>query len=241
MFILSFNLQVTVYSKFLFSALLILTIFSSKAFCQGVPNLGQTDRWMKGALAAMEREDYETANSIFRNLIDSGLPLPEEMPYYFAETLYELKQYDNSSNFLSKYFELNGFRGENYQGAKELEEKLKTPLAAIASCQLCNRQGYRLETCETCNGSKKLEQECSYCKGHGIVGCSKCAGTGMITKRNIFNIVEYYECDRCAGKGRLTCPTCNGALKEVSDCKTCGGSGTVPSEEICDHKPHEHK
>ena len=50
--------------------------------------------------------DYQTANSIFRNLIESGLPLPDEMPYYFSETLFALGQYDNSSNFLNKYLEL---------------------------------------------------------------------------------------------------------------------------------------
>ena len=82
--------------------LLLLSLVISLAFCQVSlaqlgPNLGQTDQWMKGAKAAIERNDYETANSIFRNLIDSGQPLPEEMPYLFAETLFQLKQYDNSA------------------------------------------------------------------------------------------------------------------------------------------------
>jgi len=109
-------------------------------------NLGQTDRWMKGALAAMERKDYQTANSIFRNLIDSGLPLPDEMPYYFSETLFELGQYDNSNNFLNKYLELTGFKGQNYQGASELKEKLKGPLAKILACELCELHLRRKKT-----------------------------------------------------------------------------------------------
>ncbi|MCZ8134252.1 MAG: hypothetical protein O9252_01965, partial [Algoriphagus sp.] len=45
----------------LFLSLVIIPSISS--FSQ--VNLGQTDRWMKGALAAMERKDYQTANSIF--------------------------------------------------------------------------------------------------------------------------------------------------------------------------------
>ncbi|MDF2157909.1 molecular chaperone DnaJ [Algoriphagus sp. CAU 1675] len=197
---------------------------------------------MKGATAAMERKDYETANSIFRNLIDSGLPLPEEMPYLFAETLFELGQYDNSSNFLKKYLELTGFNGDNYEGAKELEKRLEGPLKEIQACQLCDRNGYRFETCSTCQGKQQLEQECNYCKAKGIIGCSRCAGTGMITKKNIFNIIEYFECERCSGKGRLTCPECNGSLKELSACRTCSGSGKISSELICNHKelPHEH-
>lgn len=214
----------------------------SKCFGQIEPNLGQTDRWMKSAVAAMEREDYTAANGIFRNLIDSGLPLPEEMPYYFAETLFELEQFDNSVNFLNKYLQLSGFAGEHYEGAKELQSRLEEPLKSIQVCQLCDRRGYRFQTCFICEGSKEIQQDCDYCKAKGVVGCSRCGGTGMITKKNIFNIVEYFECERCAGRGRLTCPVCEGSKKEVSACRTCGGSGRLSSELICTHieEPHDH-
>lgn len=203
-------------------------------------NLGQTDRWMKGALAAMERSDYQTANSIFRNLIDSGQPLPEEMPYYFSETLFHLGQFDNSQNFVNKYLELTGFNGQNYEYAVRLKEKLKEPLAQIQDCKLCDRRGYRYATCSVCDGNKQIEQACAYCKANGVVGCSRCGASGMLKKVNIFNIVEFFECERCAGKGRLSCPTCGGSGKEVSACKNCEGSGKTPSADLCNHKEHEH-
>ncbi|SIN73706.1 molecular chaperone DnaJ [Algoriphagus halophilus] len=232
----------TFYTYTFFLLFLFLSLgFSAKA--QIGPNLGQTDSWMKSAVAAIERSDYETANGIFRNLIDSGLPLPEEMPYYFAETLYHLGQYDNSANFLNKYLELSGFTGDHYKGAQELQKKLEGPLRDIQTCQLCDRKGYRYKVCFTCDGNKEIQQDCDYCKAKGVVGCSRCGGTGMITKRNIFNIVEYFECERCSGKGRLTCPVCEGSLKEVSACRTCGGSGRLASENLCDHQaeePHDH-
>jgi DnaJ-class molecular chaperone len=195
---------------------------------------------MKGALAAMERSDYQTANSIFRNLIDSGLPLPEEMPYYFSETLFQLGQYDNSQNFVNKYLELTGFTGQNYESATRLKEKLKVPLAQIIACELCDRRGYRYESCTTCQGKKQTEQACSYCKAKGVVGCSRCGASGMIKKVNVFNLVDFYECERCGGKGRLTCPTCSGSGKEVSACKTCEGSGKTPSTALCNHEAHVH-
>lgn len=222
---------------------LLVGIFASgKLNAQVMPNLGQTDKWMTGAIAAMERQDFVTANNIFRNLIDSGLPLPEEMPYFFAETLYQLDQYDNSANFLNKYLELTGFTGENYEGAKELKDKLTEPLKSIQICQLCDRRGYRYKACFTCDGNKEIEQDCDYCKAKGVVGCSRCGGTGMITKKNIFNIVEYFECERCTANGRLTCPVCQGTKKEVSACRTCSGSGRLASDAICDHaeEAHEH-
>jgi len=222
-------------------SIFLLGIFSSfPGFAQILPNLGQTDGWMKSAQAAMERKDYTTANGIFRNLIDSGFPLPEEMPYLFAETLFELGQYDNSSNFLNKYLELSGFTGDHYDGAKELQKKLEIPLTSIQICQLCDRRGYRYRECFTCDGNKQIEQDCNYCKAKGVVGCSRCAGTGMITRINIFNIPEFYECERCSGNGRLTCPVCNGYKKEVSACNTCSGSGKLASELLCDHKEESH-
>jgi hypothetical protein len=199
------------------------------------PNLGQTSRLMKEALAAMEARDYLTANARFRDIIDSNSPIPPEMPYYFAETLYELKQYDNSANFLNKYLEINGFKGDNYEYAKQLEQKLKKPLDEIRACQLCDRRGYRYKTCFTCEGSKEIEQECTYCKGKGIIGCSRCAGSGLVTKKNVFNIVEYFECERCDGNGRLTCPTCEGTKVEIGACRTCQGTGRLNSEKICNH------
>jgi hypothetical protein len=100
---------------------------------------------MKGAIAVMELREYETANSIFKDLIDSGLPLAAEMPYFFAETLFELKQYDNSANFLNKYLELAGFTGDHYKGAQELQKRLNIPLSKINVCQLCDRRGYRFK------------------------------------------------------------------------------------------------
>lgn len=208
---------------------------------QAQPNLGQTSRLMKEALAAMEAKDYSKANVRFREIIDSNAPIPQEMPYYFAETLYELNQFDNSANFLNKYLEINGFKGDNYQYAKELQQKLKGPLDEIRVCQLCDRRGYRYKTCFTCEGSKEIEQECTYCKGKGIIGCSRCAGSGLVTKKNVFNIIEYFECERCDGNGRLTCPTCEGSKLEVGACRTCQGTGRLNSEKICDHVEKEEK
>lgn len=225
------------------SVFLIVSIFQLlfgwKGMAQGIPNLGQTDRWMQGALAAIERKDYQTANELFRSLIESGLPLPEEMPYYFAETLFELGQFNNSKNFLDKYLEITGQTGQNLQGAKELKQKLTKPLAEISACGLCDSKGYRYEVCATCMGQKKQEQTCDYCKGKTIVGCSKCAATGMIKKINVFNQVEIFECERCNAKGRLTCPECQGTGKQVSECKTCLGAGRVTGEVLCDHHEHE--
>lgn len=224
--------------RYLFFVIL-MTVSAEALYAQVSPNLGNTSRLMTNATNAMEAGDFEKANEIFRQIIQSNAPIPSEMPYFFAETLYQLKQYDNSRNFLGKYLDLNGFKGQHYQEAKALESKLEQPLKEILACQYCDKKGYRLLTCTTCSGEKQVEQDCTLCKAQGIVGCSRCAGKGIVTKKNVFNIVEYYDCERCAGAGRLTCPRCEGTHKEYGECRTCDGSGHLESEDICNHEENQ--
>lgn len=216
-----------------------MTVFGETLHAQISPNLGNTSRIMNQASTAMDEGEYEKANELFRQIIQSNAPIPSEMPYFFAETLYQLKQFDNSLNFLNKYLDLNGFKGEHYQEAKALEKKLEGPLEEIAACQFCDRKGYRLLTCTTCSGEKQVEQDCSLCKAQGIVGCSRCGGKGIVTKKNVFNILEYYECERCSGVGRLTCPRCEGKNVEFSECRTCSGTGHLESEHLCTHQENQ--
>lgn len=222
------------YKRLLLAVFLVWAPFLSWA--QHQPSLGSTARLMEMALAEMSNEKYQAANAHFRELIASNLPIPPEMPYHFAETLYQLGQYHNSESFVRKYLDLNGFKGQHYSEAKELLQRLEAPLAAINACNLCDAKGYRYVTCTTCNGEGHSERTCSLCRGKGIIGCSRCAGDGLITKKNVFNIVEYFECERCSGQGRLVCTTCEGSLLEHGECPTCGGKGTVGSETVCDHQ-----
>lgn len=224
--------------RYLFFFILMM-VFGGTLHAQVSPNLGNTTRLMNQGTDALKAGEYEKANEIFRQLIESNAPIPSEMPYFFAETLYQLKQFDNSLNFLNKYLDLNGFKGQHYQEAKALESKLEEPLKEIAACQFCDKKGYRLITCTTCSGEKLVEQECTLCKAQGVVGCSRCAGKGIVTKKNVFNIMEYYECERCAGSGRLTCPRCEGTQLEYGECRTCAGTGHLESELLCNHRENQ--
>ncbi|RZS97407.1 molecular chaperone DnaJ [Cecembia calidifontis] len=225
------------YHKLVFLSIFFSLLSFSELSAQVRPALGGSSRLYNNALAEMEKGNYEQANTYFRQIIESGLPISPEMPYHFAVTLFELGQYDNSLNFIKRYLQINGRNAPNYEQAKELEKKLEAPIKAILECQFCNNQGYRIHTCPTCEGKKQILQDCSLCRGRGLVGCNKCYGKGLLTKRNVFNIVEYLECDKCKGEGKHTCPTCDGNLKQFSDCRTCQGMGVISSEEICNHQP----
>ncbi|PSL07396.1 molecular chaperone DnaJ [Cecembia rubra] len=222
--------------KLVFLGVFFLLCGFSELSAQVRPALGGSSRLYTNALAEMEKGNYEEANAYFRQIVESGLPISPEMPYHFAVTLYELGQFDNSLNFIKRYLQINGRNAPNFDKAKELEKKLEAPIKAILDCQYCNNQGYRIQDCPTCDGKKQLLQDCSLCKGRGLVGCNKCFGKGLLTKRNVFNLTEYYECDKCKGQGKHSCPVCNGNLKEFSDCRTCQGNGFVSSEELCNHQ-----
>src|SRR5690606_22991719 len=70
---------------------------------QDQTNLGQSTSFIREAFTEMEANVYHTDNTRFSQTIHSNAPIPPEMPYYFAETLYDLKQHDNSAKFLHKY------------------------------------------------------------------------------------------------------------------------------------------
>ncbi len=222
--------------RLLYLCIILFLTLDLDAIAQVRPALGGASRLYSNALQEMENKNYEQANTYFRQIIESGLPIAPEMPYHFALTLYELGQYDNSLNFVKRYLQINGRNAENYNAAKSLEQKLEAPIKAILECNYCNQQGYRIYECSTCDGEKELHQDCSLCKARGMVGCNQCFGKGIVTKRNVFNLVEYHECDKCGGDGKHTCPTCDGSLKEFTTCRTCQGTGMETTESICNHE-----
>ena len=224
----------------LFYILLSFSLLHPKtANAQLSPSLGTVSALMEDATLAMDNGEYKKANGLFRQIIESNQPIPPEMPYLFSKTLFDLGQYHNSESFVNKYLDLNGFKGNYYKQAKELQQSLVQPLAEISACDYCDARGYRFTTCDTCHGEGVSEQACSLCKGRGIIGCSRCAGDGLVTRKNVFNILEYFECERCDGQGRLTCTSCHGSLVEISECPVCNGSGHIQSETLCDHTAPE--
>lgn len=184
---------------------------------------------------AMKRGDYEEANLIFRKILTSNKPIPSAFCYYFAETLYQIRQFQNSKNFIEKYFELSGTTGEFYEETMALNEKITVELAAIKSCPLCNDHGYIWEECDHCKGQGDILDTCHYCKGGGKIICPTCMGEGVVIQRNVFNANEYRSCHKCNGAGVLVCPVCHGEKEVSSPCPQCNGLGVIGSSRLCDH------
>ena len=191
---------------------------------------------MKKALELMANEDYISANAVFRNILATEKVLPTNLSYHFSLTLYHIKQYRNSSNFLQKYLDLSGKGGDFYEQAIQLQGLLEEAFKQIEECQLCDINGYEFVTCSICQGERSIIETCSKCQGVGKVSCQKCKGEGVVITTDSFGDKKYQTCDRCAGKGLHTCHLCEGVKKLNLVCTACLGSGNESSKSICDHE-----
>lgn len=196
----------------------------------------RVEKYMQEAKAQMDKGNYKEANVTFRKILALNEVLPVNMGYLFAETLYMIGQYENSSNFLEKYMRLSGHGGDYYKQAEELNNLLAAKMEVIRNCSFCNHEGYRLAPCPACKQTGKIKQECHYCKGRGIATCTVCTGKGVVISKNVLGDNEYHSCTNCGTKGYVQCPVCKGARTTEVFCSRCGGDGLQPTDVICDHK-----
>ena len=200
----------------------------------------ETQAMMNRALDEMEAGKYAEANVTFRKMLASKKVLPTNMSYFFAETLYMINQFHNSENFVNKYLKLAGKGGDYYDQAVGLQKLLENKKNEIKECNHCNIFGYRLKECQLCAGKGTLTSTCYYCKGIGRTNCLTCQGDGVIITKNIFGVEEYKTCHVCETKGFIMCKVCHGHKVIDNQCPDCLGSKLTQTDEICDHRHHDH-
>ena len=205
---------------------------------QGIGNTELTEQYLSEAIALNAEGKYEEANVKFRKILALNEVIPSTMCYHFAETLYAIGQFQNSKNFITKYFDLTGKSGDNYAEVKKLEVMVDEQLDAVRNCHRCSATGYRYFPCTTCNQAGEIEETCYFCQGHGIAPCTKCKGDGVLISANALGGNDYHTCDRCGGDGKETCPICEGETTLLNVCPSCGGSLFETSSQICDHQDH---
>src|SRR5690606_35915333 len=188
---------------------------------------------LEAAKKYMASGDFEKANLTFRRMLKLKTVLPTELSYLFAETLFQVGQYDNSINFLEKYQNLTDRGSDYYLQSVELEKQLTSKLEAIKQCQLCNHAGYRYFDCSRCKAKGTFVQECHQCRGHGLLTCPTCTGNGVVISTNQFNEKDYRTCEKCNSKGFISCPICEGKKEIEAICPQCNGTGRQAGSEIC--------
>jgi len=170
--------------------------------------------------------------------ITLGLPLPEEMPYFFAETLYELSIWSTVQIF-NKYLGVTVALSDSLVKVRKNFSWTGAPLKMrLKLAQLCDERAHSYKVCFTLRGSSTNRQDCTIAKARGVVGCSRCKRARNDHRVNIFQktswILRMWRCDAI---GRLTCP-CLWRESQRSEflCRTCEDSGDNFREIFCDHR-----
>lgn len=217
--------------------LIIIGFFGccSSAYSQGDVNPG-IEEFMDLAVEQMHQENYQAANLTFRKILSTGEVIPTDMTFLFSHTLYMIDQFQNSKNFLDKYFRLTGRGGKYYNDALELKRVLDKEIEEILSCSLCDSHGYRLQPCTVCHQTGIVSQTCSFCLGVGVTLCKVCDGSGVLITKNPLGEDHYQTCPNCDGKSQVVCKVCSGEKIEVSQCAACNGSHFKATETLCNHK-----
>lgn len=184
----------------------------------------------------MDNNNFNQANVVFRQVLTLNEEIPAEFCYYFAKTLYHIGQFNNSQNFIDKYYELTDRAGQYINEVQALEAMLTAQTSEVRACNLCDNEGYIKGICPSCSGEGHLHENCGTCMGKGKISCTLCAGNGVVISVNVFGSREYNTCPRCEGKGYETCPRCEGDGINELPCNTCNGTGYLTEKTLCTHE-----
>ena len=220
-------------------SLFVLLLISLTVKSQKIQYDQDVSRYYNEGIAHFNNGDYHAANAAFRNALATNRVLPTNLSYYFAETLYYIRQFQNSRNFVEKYINLAGYSGDFYEEAIHLRELINNEFQKIIDCQRCNSFGYRLIFCERCETTGVEMTECPDCKGTGNTLCPKCTGKGVLITLDTFSQNHYETCDKCQGEGVIVCELCEGHKEITRICTLCLGVGLRSSNVICTHEDLE--
>ncbi|HBH23330.1 MAG TPA: hypothetical protein DDY13_07890 [Cytophagales bacterium] len=151
----------------------------------------------------MENGDYELAEASFKQVLNNVNVLPAEICYYFGKNSYFLKKYKQSINWLNKYIELKGTRGQYFEESKEY-------LALAEDAYRDTRQtesGQELITENEVVTEFTFVEQIDCFEGDKIV-CPVCRGKTVIIKQGAFGRT-YETCPYCNDHGLLTCDEYN--------------------------------
>ena len=183
--------------------------------------------------------NFKAANIAFRRALATNEVLPTNLSYYFAETLYHIKQYTNSKNFVDRYLKVAGQGGDFYDEAVFLQAQIVGEFLAIKECHLCNNFGYRLIACVRCDSTGIETLECPQCRGTGNTICSQCTGRGVIITVDKFGQNRYETCPKCEGVGVTICDRCHNHKIISRICSLCLGTKMRPTSLICNHEDEQ--
>lgn len=172
----------------------ILLICSINSFSQIVRESELLTKMDRGA-ELMAVGNYDSAQVLFQFVLQNLEKLPSEMAYYFGRNSYHLGKYKQSINWLNKYIQLKGTKGQYYEPAIQFLQYAEDEYLKQLR-QYSNQVATDLENAEyDCGGLEKML-------------CPVCHGSGVVIQAGLFDEV-YKTCPYSLGEGYLSCEEFN--------------------------------
>ena len=144
-------------------------------------------RMMETGVEDMENGDYETADQYFRIAIDKLKVLPTEICYYFGKNSFFLGKYKQSIDWLNKYIELKGVKGEFFDESVEYLKKSE-------QAYLAQQKPTAPTEAEEAVANKKSRADRIECGEGQRVMCPECSGSGVVKKQGLLGAEIYATC-----------------------------------------------
>lgn len=176
--------------------LLLLSLFISVSFCAQAQ---QEDprRYIDSAVHYMDLAQYSQADEYFMTALDKIDVLSADFCFYFGKNSFYLNKFSQSIDWLNKYLELKGSRGqfskETLEILEKAEEAFRNNRGTTASADV-NAKFFYLNTIS--------------CDENELITCPVCKGDDVITKRDRFGEMLYKTCPY-SNNGVLTCTEFN--------------------------------
>lgn len=75
------------------------------------------DKYLVGAKASIDKQDYKTANEYFQKIIDLDIAVPDDFYFQYAKNSLTLKDYNQALKNINLYLEKAGSSGKYYRDA----------------------------------------------------------------------------------------------------------------------------
>ena len=174
--------------KFLIGSLLLLSTLNS--FGQ-MASESEYYRRIDLGQKLMIAGDYTAAQTEFLFVLENMEVIPTDLAYLFGRNSFHLASYKQSVNWLNKYLQLKGTKGQYYQ-------------EAIQYLQFSEDKYMELQRAVKQDQSNALIASKYECGGLSKMICPVCKGSGVVFKQGLFDI-HYQTCPYSAGEGYLSC------------------------------------
>lgn len=180
--------------KIKFLIILLLLVYSRTGSAQAYFESDWLTRMDQGANLMYEGK-YETADSIFQVVLKNLKVLPAELAFYFGRNSFYVGKYKQSINWLNKYIELKGTKGQYFDETITLLEVANTKFTPIREAEVTSiLTELTKENLIDCPSGKRL--------------CPVCRGSGVLIKKGVFE-ANYQTCPYSGGSGYLSCDDYN--------------------------------